>query len=110
MLYEVITQDALENVPGVKQADVYLTSEKAVLQIDADEFKQLNAELAVREAGYSLKDVPTTAREGPSKGELSQTVSRFTTVIFLAVLLIRITSYNVCYTKLLRRSISLPSR
>ncbi len=81
-------QNALEGVPGVKQADVYLTSEKAVLQIDADEFKQLNAELAVREAGYSLKDVPTTAREGPSKGELSQTVSRFTTVIFLAVLLI----------------------
>jgi Cd2+/Zn2+-exporting ATPase/Cu+-exporting ATPase len=81
-------QKALISVPGVAQADVYLASEKAVLELETSRVDMLSIERAVTGAGYSVVD---SDRGGPIEGletDLSRKVGRLTAVVFVAVLLI----------------------
>ncbi len=87
-------KNALTEISGVQGADVFLTSEKAVLQIDPTQVDLSIIRKAVERAGYS---VPDTGIDPPTdtKTEFSQEVKGFTRsvltlfgVVFAAVLFI----------------------
>ena len=54
-------QKVLENVPGVKSADVQLTTEKAVIEFDNGDVPVEDLSKAVESAGFKLK-VPNTSK------------------------------------------------
>jgi len=81
-------QKALSDVPGVKKADVFLTSEKAVLQLEQPDFDMEKAQKAVADAGYAISgDDDNGSREWPTE-DLSRQVGRFTALIFVTVLFV----------------------
>ena len=79
---------ALSDVPGVKKADVFLASEKAVLQLEQPDFDMDVARKAVTNAGYAISgDSYDGIRELPA-ADLSRQVGRFTALIFVTVLFV----------------------
>ncbi len=81
-------QKALSDVPGVKKADVFLTSEKAVLQLEQPDFDMEKAQKAVADAGYAISgDDDNGSREWPT-ADLSRQAGRFTALIFVTVLFV----------------------
>jgi len=81
-------QKALSDVPGVLKVDVFLTSEKAVLQLEQPDFDMVAAQKAVTNAGYAISgDIDDSSRELPVT-DLSRQVGRFTALIFVTVLFV----------------------
>jgi P-type Cu+ transporter len=85
-------QNALLNVPGVTQAEVFLASEKAVIRLNEGgpaDSARLNQALrqAVKEAGYQVPEADLS-RPDPAQANLVRQVSWLMAVVFVAVLFV----------------------
>ncbi len=72
-------QKAIAHVPGVKEVQVLLGSQKAIIQVDATLVKLPNIEKAVAKAGYSVPD------PGDEKKEGGRSYRRMLTILALVV-------------------------
>ncbi|MGW8318392.1 MAG: heavy metal translocating P-type ATPase [Candidatus Promineifilaceae bacterium] len=81
-------QRALNDVPGVMSAEVYLASEKAVLHLETDSVDMQQVRHAVSDAGYTVAPDSDHLSNDTSQTNLSRQVARLTAVVFLAVLLV----------------------
>ncbi|HEX2909929.1 MAG TPA: cation-translocating P-type ATPase [Chloroflexia bacterium] len=87
----VHVQQALSAVPGVKQAQVFLTSEKAILQVDTDLADLPTLRKAVESAGYT-SPVEGQVKEGTTAsntfGNITRPILTIFALVFSVVLLI----------------------
>ncbi len=52
-------QKAIASLPGVQEVDVFLASEKAIIQLDPDQVGLPAIKMAVTKAGYRVRDADT---------------------------------------------------
>jgi Cu+-exporting ATPase len=81
-------QKAVLGVPGVNSAEVYLVTEKAVIEVDAERVNLESIGKAVTRAGYSVGDRSEPEPYRAEQLNLSRKVGRLTAAIFVSVLLI----------------------
>jgi Cd2+/Zn2+-exporting ATPase/Cu+-exporting ATPase len=81
-------QKALMGIKGVKQVDVYLASEKAVLHLEVDQIDMAAVRSAVGRAGYSIPEPKERNEQLQAQGGLSRQVGWLTAGLFLVVLFI----------------------
>lgn len=82
-------QKALSALPGVQAADVFLTSEKAVLRIDPNQVTRNHIEQAVTDAGYTVPQTEAaTAQTNTMSGMLTRRVLTVFGLVFALVLII----------------------
>lgn len=79
-------QTALRGVPGVADADVYLTSEKAILYLEDPQIDWDLIHKAVKNAGYSIPEKNQETSNRPDITDLSRRVGVVTAVVFVSVL------------------------
>ncbi|MBN2388393.1 MAG: cadmium-translocating P-type ATPase [Anaerolineales bacterium] len=82
-------QRAIASLPGVIQVDVFLSSEKAIVQLDSGRVKVPDIRTAVTRAGYSVPqaDAKTTAARS-SLGSFSRRIFTVLGLVFGAVILL----------------------
>ena len=80
-------QKALTAVPGVTEAEVYLVSEKAVVQLE-DAVDMPTLQQAVSKAGYSISDSESAPGDGGMEDNLARFAGRITVALFVFVILI----------------------
>lgn len=82
-------QKALSALPGVEAADVFLTSEKAVLQIDPEQVTRHRIEQAITAAGYSVPYIDlATEQTDQLSGMLTRRVLTVFGIVFALVLVL----------------------
>ncbi len=81
-------QRALEDVPGVLEADVFLTSEKAVLHVAEQDVNMESVSQALKSAGYGLTDISEKEVVLEPQSQISRQVGLIMASIFVAILLI----------------------
>ncbi|MCI0394613.1 MAG: cadmium-translocating P-type ATPase [Chloroflexi bacterium] len=84
-------QRALLSVPGVATAEVFLASEKAVLQLEREQVDLAALRQAVANAGYSVPETAGPAQDSApqaAQANLSRQVVRLTAVVLAAVLFV----------------------
>jgi Cd2+/Zn2+-exporting ATPase/Cu+-exporting ATPase len=82
-------QHAISALPGVRSADVFLTSEKAVIQLDPAQVDLTAIRKAVEGAGYSVPEITAPAQPPtPLLGDFTRRVVTLLGVVFGAVLFV----------------------
>ncbi|KPK11858.1 MAG: ATPase P, partial [Anaerolineae bacterium SG8_19] len=81
-------QGALASLPGVVKVDVYLASEKAVLELERPGIDMGAIRRAVSEAGYAVPESRESETDWQPEAGLITRVRRLTAVLFVSVLLI----------------------
>lgn len=90
-------QHAIASLPGVESVEVYLTSEKAVVQLDSEQVTMSDIRRVVADAGYSVPDeasIESNANVGDAASlaaagsDFTRAALGFFGVVFGAVLLI----------------------
>ncbi|MEJ2557753.1 MAG: cation-translocating P-type ATPase, partial [Anaerolineae bacterium] len=81
-------QHALAALPGVEAVNVFLASEKAVIQLDAAQTDMPAIRKAVEEAGYSVPTPATDQSSSPPMGDFTRRVLVLFGIVFGAVLFI----------------------
>jgi len=81
-------QKALSDVPGVKKVEVFLVSEKAILQLDQPGFDMDAAKRAVADAGYAISGENHEEFSERPEANLSRQVGWFTALIFVTILFV----------------------
>ena len=81
-------QGALASLPGVVKVDVYLASEKAVLELERPGIDMGDIRRAVSEAGYAVPESRESEKDWQPEAGLITRVRRLTAVLFVSVLLI----------------------
>ena len=81
-------QGALASLPGVVKVDVYLASEKAVLELGRPGIDMGDVRRAVSEAGYEVPEIREGETDWEPEAGLITRVRRLTAVLFVSVLLI----------------------
>ncbi len=79
---------AIAALPGVESVNVYLASEKAVVQLDPTQLDTPTIRRAVEDAGYSAPRAVTDRSPSPSLGDFTRRVFALFGVVFGAVLFI----------------------
>jgi len=74
-------KQALENVPGVEEAEVLLTAEKAAVRLDTDLVSKTDLKRAVEKAGYTVPD-----QAGPKAESTTATLQADSSRPFFALL------------------------
>lgn len=83
-------QKAIENVPHVKSAQVFLGSEKAIVYFDQNQENLSSIEQAVREAGYKVVQKKTGAVSEPKTVDFTKDIFRLLGFVFGAVLFVAV--------------------
>ncbi|MGD2050475.1 MAG: cation transporter, partial [Chloroflexota bacterium] len=81
-------QEALTSLPGVDKVEVFLASEKAVLELDRPNIDMGAVRQAVSEAGYEVPESRVGGPDWEPEVGLISRVRRLTAGLFVAVLLI----------------------
>jgi Cd2+/Zn2+-exporting ATPase/Cu+-exporting ATPase len=79
---------AIEQVPGVTSVEVYLASEKAVIQHQPDTLDDTAIRKAVSSAGYSVPDDQPQASSSPSPPDYSKSILSLLGILFGVILFI----------------------
>ncbi|MGD8752320.1 MAG: cation transporter, partial [Anaerolineales bacterium] len=83
-------QKAIENVPHVKSAQVFLGSEKAIVYFDQNQENLSSIEQAVREAGYKVVQKKTGEVSEPKTVDFTKDIFRLLGFVFGAVLFVAV--------------------
>ncbi len=81
-------QHAIAALPGVEAVNVFLASEKAIIQLDPAQTDMLAIRKAVEEAGYSVPTPATAQSSVPPLGDFTRRVLALFGIVFGAVLFI----------------------
>lgn len=83
-------KQALEKTPGVAGAEVLLSAEKAIIQLENDQIDLVLLRRAVESEGYSVPDLETKEHQAPvaSLGDSARPIFTFFGVLFGVVLLV----------------------
>jgi Cd2+/Zn2+-exporting ATPase/Cu+-exporting ATPase len=79
---------ALEGVSGVEKVEVYLASEKAVIQHQSDSLDITAIRKAVASAGYSVPEDQPSIDQPPSPGDLSRSIFSLLGILFGVILFV----------------------
>jgi P-type Cu+ transporter len=78
-------QKAVSALPGVKTVEVFLTSEKAVVQIDPAQVSVAQISKAVEDAGYTIASTESDATDDSTSNSAASGVSRSIMTLFAVV-------------------------
>jgi len=81
-------QRAITSLNGVKQADVFLSSEKAIIQLDPSMIKMTDIRAAVKNAGYSIPEQREETNSNVALGDFSRRIFTVLGLVFGAVVLL----------------------
>lgn len=81
-------QHAIAALPGVKAVDVFLASEKAVIQFGANPVDLPTIRKAVEGAGYSVPDTAQAVPDQPSTGDFTRSILTLFGIVFAVVLFV----------------------
>lgn len=81
-------QHAIAALPGVKAVDVFLASEKAVIQFDSEPVDLPTIRKAVEGAGYSVPDTKVTIPVQPPTANFTRSILTLFGIVFAVVLFI----------------------
>jgi len=81
-------QRAISKLPGVKSAEVFLTSEKAVIRLDSTQVDLQRIRKAVTDAGYSLADDEVNPAGASIASEFTRRVLFLFGLVFAIVLVV----------------------
>ncbi len=81
-------QKAISSLAGVETVQVYLSSEKAVIQLDPDKVNLTGIRKAVQQAGYSVPEETTRDESSPIGANFTRPILTLLGVVFGAVLFI----------------------
>jgi len=81
-------QHAIAALPGVTSVEVFLASEKAVIQFGANAPDVATIRKAVEGAGYSIPDIATNSTEQKTTGDFTRSILTLFGIVFAVVLFI----------------------
>jgi Cu+-exporting ATPase len=84
----VHVQRAVSALPGVKSAEVYLTSERAVIRLDPARVGLRDIRKAVESAGYSVTLTTPSEPQPPSVSDFTNRIATLLAIVFGAVLFV----------------------
>jgi Cd2+/Zn2+-exporting ATPase/Cu+-exporting ATPase len=79
---------AIEQVPGVDSVDVYLASEKAIIQHQPDRFDETAIRKAVTSAGYSIAPSQSQGTSNPPPPDYTHSILSLLGILFGVILFI----------------------
>ncbi len=101
-------RQAIEKLPGVQKVDVYLASEKAVIELDAGQVGLPAIRVAVAGAGYSVPEAPPPPPPVVSSGDFNRKLTLLLVSVFTGVLAIVILGEWLRLFELLNHSVPFP--
>jgi P-type Cu+ transporter len=81
-------QRAITSLNGIKKADVFLSSEKAIIQLDPSIVKMADIQTAVKNAGYSIPDPSENIPTNAALGDFSRRIFTMLGLVFGAIILL----------------------
>ena len=81
-------QHAITSLNGIKKVDVFLSSEKAIIQLDPSLVKMTDIQAAVKNAGYSVPEEKTERTQEAALGNFSRRIFTVLGLVFGAVILL----------------------
>jgi P-type Cu+ transporter len=81
-------QRALSALNGIKKADVFLSSEKAIVQLDPSLVKMTDIRVAVKNAGYSVPEHTQEITPNAALGKFSRRIFTVLGLVFGAIILL----------------------
>jgi len=79
-------QHAIEKIPGVHKVDVFLGSEKALIEMDSAQVNMTAIRLAVAGAGYSVPESNASQPVSVSTGDFNRRLNILLAVLFVGIL------------------------
>jgi P-type Cu+ transporter len=83
-------QKAISGLAGVEAVEVYLSSEKAVIQLDPEKVDLAGIRQAVKQAGYSVPEQTAQVESSPVAANFTRPILTLLGVVFGAVLFITV--------------------
>ena len=81
-------QHAITSLHGIKKADVFLSSEKAIVQLDPSLVKMTDIRVAVKNAGYSVPEHTQEITPNAALGKFSRRIFTVLGLVFGAIILL----------------------